>query len=203
MRRLLVLLFLTTALHAATYRNETCGIEFDLPEGWTVGQWEHNWWSHDFKQKDVRCNLGIRPPGWLKKAKASDGFLEKYAIEILVVDRPFKEIAFFGGFMQVRVYTERVGPPPRRLGNLAPDDWLIAVRQGDEAAQQFHTACCQGVRGETWFHSWNSKNEVGTSTSDVVVLNDRKRHSVYIATQIAESFSSPLKRIVDTWRFIR
>jgi len=205
MRRLLLLLLLATAtaLPAAPYRNERCGIELDLPRGWAVGEWGSDWWKHDLRKQDVRCDLGIRPEGWAARAKKSDGFLEPYAIEILVVDQPFRKVARFGGFRQVREFPHGNDDLPGRLGKLEPDEWTIMVRQGDERAEQFHTACCQGVRGATWSHAWNAKNEVGTTTSDVVVLNDRKRHSVYIATQVSEEFTTELKRIVDTFRFIR
>jgi hypothetical protein len=205
MRRLLLLLLLAaaTSLRAAPYRNDRCGVAFDLPQGWVVGQWGDDGWKHRLQKKDIRCDLGIRPKGWAERAEKSDGFLMPYAIEILVVDQPFRKVARFGGFMQVREFPHGNDDLPGRLGRLAPDDWTISEREGDERAEQFHTACCQGVRGTSWFRIWNAKHEVGTGTSDVVVLNDRKLHSVYIATQVSEEFTSELNRIVDTFRFNR
>jgi hypothetical protein len=185
MRRLLVLLLLTTALHAETYRDEKCGIEFDLPAGWSAGRTDR-WLSleHDLKRSQIRCEFGIRPRGWKKRAAEADGFLAPYAIDIIVADAPFLAVA--------------------RLAFSRQDgQWFIDSRGTSPPAIDFRTACCQAVQGSGWSRAWNKANEVGTATYDIVVLNDRKRHSVYIETEIAEEFETELKRIVNTWRFIR
>jgi hypothetical protein len=185
MRRLLVLLLLTTALHAETYRDEKCGIEFYLPAGWSVGDFgAGNWWKHYLKREQVRCELGIRPPGWERRAAEADGFLHPYAIDILVADASFADVS--------RIFFSREN-----------GQWFIGSRGGDVQAEDFTNACCQGVWGHSWCRVWNKHNEVGTKAYEAVVLNDRQKHSVLLQVETDEEFERELKRIVNTWRFIR
>jgi len=185
MRRLLVLLLLTTALHARTFRDEKCGVEFELPRGWTAGNLgAPDWRKHYLKDEQVRCYIGIRPPGWTRKAADSDGFLRDYTIEILVADAPFDTLA--------RISFFKTG-----------EGWSTASRGMDTPAEELKTHCCRGVRGSGWSRVWNKKGEIGSEIYEVAVLNDRKQHSAYFYVQLGDSYEADLRGVIKTFRFTR
>lgn len=185
MRRLLVLLLLTSALHAETYRDETCGVQFELLRGWTAGnRATPAWQKHYLKDGQVRCNIGIRPTGWVRKAAESDGFLRDYAIEILVADAPFDALARISFFK-------------------TDEGWRTHSRGLDSPAEELITRCCRGLRGSGWSRVWNKEGEVGSESFAVAVLNDRKQRSAFFYVQQGDLYQADLRGVIKTFRFIR
>ena len=89
---------------------------------------------------------------------------------------------------------------PAKIEDLNPWDWGIWVRQGVDAAQQFTTPCCQGVRGLSWGHDEAKDGSKVTIVWEGAVVNDRKRHSVIIASDNEEGFRTSSIESSPPWR---
>ncbi len=157
------------------FSNAHCGVRFTVPHGWRVVVSR----DHSSKEKDfphgLRCVVGLQPPGWIVKRRNDEtGLLREFPVEVVVVHRPFLEVARTAGFNRVSDFW------PYSSGLLAEypeSDWMIAVRQGSVHAGQFRTACCQGVIGDTWGHAETKDGSRATVTATIAVVNDRKNHS--------------------------
>lgn len=172
MRRTLLALLVLFAANASgeEFRDEKCGIRFELPERWTaVTNPRSGVWTSD--QKEVVCTIGLRAPGWARKhAGDATGLTHEFTATIVVVNGPFLEVARRAGF---RREGDRHWMTPGR----SPHDWLIGVRQGEDPARDFRTACCRAVIGDTWGHARARDGSKASVIATLAVVNDGKGHS--------------------------
>ncbi|HEY8131867.1 MAG TPA: hypothetical protein VII12_08235 [Thermoanaerobaculia bacterium] len=198
-RLLLVAAFAGAPALGATFHD--CGVTFSYPDRWTAkaGPREQIYlW--EYKKNEVRCAIGLRPPGWVRNNDRSTVDLGKWALTIVVIDRPFLEVAWKAGFARAEQMANDDGTLPF---GLRPGGWGILVRQGVAPAQQFHTTCCQAVRGSSWSHTTSRDGDVATVTSESAVLNDRQGHSAIVDAVVDEQFSDVITQIVTSFRFGR
>jgi len=194
-------LLTAVVLLAATFHRDPCGITFEYPDSWLAGNGSRGAFMF-YKDKDVTCRIGIRPPGWVHEQRTSNLVLSDFAVNLIVFRRPFRATAHAAGFTQMGEWRSReMAEVPLNLQGLADDDWAIGVRQGDEPAMQFQTQCCQAVRGSTWGNGRAKDGSKTTETSDIAVLNDRKGHSVIIWSDNDERFHDVVTQVIYTLRF--
>jgi hypothetical protein len=180
---------------------DRCGVNFSYPDTWTAKlNPKDDVYLMGYEKGQVRCAIGLRPPGWIRENDASAVDLGKWALIIVVIDRPFLEAAKNAGFTKSEDERLPDGTLPR---GLVPGGWGILVRQGVNPARQFQTSCCDGLRGSSWSHSPARDGSVATTSSEEVVLNDRHGHSAIIGAAEDERFSAVITRIVKHFRFAR
>ena len=123
---------------------------FQYPSAWTVVvNPSTQVWAGEYKPKDVVCTIGLKPPEWDRERRADKtGLVREYPLTIAVIRRPFVEVAHKSGFSRFEEVYAESAPPPRLAGR-TDIRWMIAVRQGNEPADEFATGCCQGVIGDS------------------------------------------------------
>lgn len=184
-----------------TYSDPACGVSFRHPRSWVVVLSPGGVWSADYSGDQLACTFGLRPAGWAEKRRSDrTGLLRELPVSVAVVRRPFLEVAQRAGFSRVLTLDDSfVTIPP----GLREGDWMIAVRQGNAAAEQFRTSCCQAVMGETWGNATAADGSRATVTATIAVVNDRRRHSAIIEGGSAAGAGVVVAEIAQTIRFSR
>jgi hypothetical protein len=205
-RRVLIALTVSivaaTSASAATKRvtQDHCSFSFDYPDSWTAVENPKAAIMDPEHGKDVAtCAVGLRPPGWKSEMRDSPMRLRPYPVRLIFWNRSFAASARRSCF--VRVSDLDSDPLPAMLQNLNPWDWGIWIRQGIDAARQFTTPCCQGVRGTSWGHDEAKDGSKVSLSWECAVINDRKRHSVVVQTDGEDRFRSVVDQIIDTMSF--
>ena len=177
----------------ARFHDESCAIAFSYPRTWKAQRVAPaRVFTHGIDAKLITCTIGLNPPGWAKKRKENE-LVAEFAVSLVVARIPFLVAADKAGF--VRMDAARAdGPDYERVTTR----WGIYVRQAIDEAQEFRTACCQAVRGDSWSHAWDSNDEVYSVTSDVSVLNNQRGRSVIVLADEGESFDAVVSRIAET-----
>jgi hypothetical protein len=184
-----------------TFSEPACGVRFRHPRSWVVVRSPGKVWSADYSGDQLACTFGLHPAGWAAKRRLDrTGLLREFPVTIAVVRRPFLEVAYRAGFSRVLTLDDSfVTVPP----GLREGDWMIAVRQGNDAAEQFRTPCCQAVLGETWGNATAADGSRATVTATIAVVNDRRRHSAIIEGASAAGSGAVVAGIAASMRFSR
>lgn len=194
MKLALALVFVATALQARMF--EHCGISFEYPDSWTaVGNPSG---VYDFGMT-ARCVVGLLPPGWRAFRAKSNLSLPPYPVTVRMIDRPFLQVTRKAGFLRLSDFDPDDYPDRTHR---APEGWAIIVRQGTEPAKPFETACCRGVRGQSWSIGRAKDGSRETDTNDVAVLNDRHEHSALIDACSDSAYRDVVGRLIRTLHFI-
>jgi hypothetical protein len=184
-----------------TFSDPACGVSFRYPRSWVVVRNPAGIFSADYTGDQVACSFGLHPPKWAARRRADrTGLLPEFPVEIAVVRRSFLEVAQSVGFSQVQEGDEDTFAS---TFGLQDGDWMIGVRQGNAPAEQFRTACCQAVIGDTWGHAIAADGSKATVTATLAVVNDRRRHSAIFEGQSAEDAGAVVKEIAASMRFSR
>ena len=180
-------LLLTAGVQAKTF--DACGVTFSYPASWFAradpGDVTD---TRLFPKQKVRCAIGLRPPGWIRRNDASPIDLGNWAVKILLIDAPFDAAARERGF--VRGAKE----------GLEPGQWGIITRQSTQHADHFRTKWCEALRGKSWWHERGRRGEIVSPTSKDAVLS-RGGHSALIDSADDEEFSAVISQIIETFRF--
>lgn len=161
-----------------TFSEPVCGVSFRHPRSWDVVRNHDGVWTADYSGDELACTFGLRPTTWAAKRRLDrTGLLREFPVTVAVVRRPFLEVAQRAGFSRVLTLDDGVVTVP--LG-LRFGDWMIAVRQSNDPAEQFRTPCCQAVMGETWGNATAADGSRATITATIAVVNDRRRNSAII-----------------------
>lgn len=184
-----------------TYSDPACGLSFHHPRSWAVVRGPDGVWSADYSGDQLACTFGLRPAAWAEKRRSDrTGLLREFPVSVAVVRRPFLEVAQRAGFSRVLTLDDSYVTVP---SGLRKGDWMIAVRQGNAAAEQFRTSCCQAVMGETWGNATAADGSRATVTATIAVVNDRTRHSAIIEGGSAAGADAVVAEIAQSIRFSR
>lgn len=198
---MLTALLLAATVH--TYVSERCGFSFDYPASWTVVENPKAQVTEpDGSDKLAECAVGLRPPRWPREIPiGKDVFvLNRYPVRVVKWNRGFRESA------EATFFT-RVGEEGGEglLEGMKPGEWGMFARQSIVPARMFVTACCQGVRGESWGHGYGKRYEQTGEKVTIVwegaVVNDRKGHSIVIESDRAGEFTAVVTQIIESVRF--
>jgi hypothetical protein len=201
---LLAFLVVSSAESAGTkkYVSSVCGFSFEYPESWKAVD------NPDAAVMDVgiragkqppKCAVGLRPPGWAREIRESALILKAYPVRVVFWNKSFKRAARDSFF--IRVGDLELDERPSSIRRLQPWDWGIFVRQGIDPAQQFTTACCQGLRGSSWGHERAKDGSKATISWEGAVINDRRGHTLVVESDEDERFRHTVDVILATARF--
>lgn len=185
----------------AAFSDPACGVRFRHPRSWVVARSRDGVGTADYSGDEVACSFGLRPAEWAAKRRPDrTGLLREFPVTIAVVRRPFLEVAQRAGFTRVLTLDDSVVTVP---SGLREGDWMIAIRQGNAPAEQFRTACCQAVMGETWGNATAADGSRATVTATIAVVNDRRRHSAIIEGGSMAGAGEVVAEIAASIRFSR
>lgn len=185
-----------------TFTGTACSFSFEYPAGWTAVENPKAAIKDPHDYIDVaRCAVGLRPPGWSAEMRRSPFVLSPYPVRVVFWNKGFAQSARDSFFIRVGDLDPEQRPSPIR--DLQPWDWGISVRQSIDAARQFRTACCQGVRGTSWGHSQAKDGSKATIVWEGAVINDRSGHSLVIESDSDERFKLVVTQILESSRFGR
>lgn len=168
-----------------TYSSERCGYSFDYPSTWQVVE------NPKAKVRDPRdyekladCAVGLRPRKWREELREAGFDLSPYPVRVTKWNKGFVKAARESFFMQ-------------------DDDgaWTIHSRGVDNPAEEFRTACCQGLIGSSWARIWSKTDEVGTLAWQGAIVNDHKGHSAIVVNDHDGRFTPVVIQIVHSLRF--
>jgi len=183
-----------------TYAGSGCSFSFDYPAAWTVVENPAAAIKdpHDYKVV-ARCAVGLRPPGWSAEMRRSPLVLSPTPVRVVFWNKGFAQSARDSFF--VRVADLELDERPSAIRDLHSWDWGILVRQGIDAAHQFRTRCCQGVRGTSWGHDRAKDGSKASIVWEGAVINDRNGHSLIVESDDDERFKLVVTQIIESSRF--
>jgi hypothetical protein len=183
-----------------TYAGSRCSFSFDYPAAWTAIENPAAAIKDPKDYKAVaKCAVGLRPPAWSREMRRSPLVLSPNPVRVVFWNKGFAQSARDSFF--IRVGALELDERPSMIRNLEPWDWGIVVRQGIDAAQQFRTRCCQGVRGTSWGHDKAKDGSKATIVWEGAVINDRSGHSLVIESDNDERFKPVVTQIIESSRF--
>jgi hypothetical protein len=187
---------------AATKRvsGRNCSFRFTYPDSWAaVENPEAAILDPERHEKLALCAIGLQPRHWAAEMRESPLRLSAYPVRLVFWNRSFANSARRSCF--IRVSDIEAEQRPSSLRQLNPWDWGIGVRQGIDAAHQFTTRCCQGVRGTSWGHAVAKNGSKATIVWDCAVVNDRQGHSLIIQSDNEERFRAVVSGVIDSISF--
>ena len=190
-RFLTLLLALSSSADPVRHTVAPCGVSFEVPSSWLVKvEPKTPIWRADFTRREIRCSIGIKPPGWDRERRHDDtGLLRPYPIELIVVHASFAKAAKNAGF------TKSVDSACRGTC------WTMVTRAGENRAEESRTACCQILIGDTWGHVSTRDGDVATATETIAVVNDRQGNSAILDGENADRFRPSVNGIAASLRF--
>lgn len=170
-----------------TYSSERCGFSFQYPSTWrAVANREAK--VEDPKDYDTlaACAVGLRPRKWRNWAREHGFELHAYPVRVTKWNKGFLEAAQDSFFYKEE---ERGG-------------WWMISRGPGLRAEEYRTACCQGLRASSWSRIWTKKtHEVGSLSWEGALVNDRKGHTVIIESDYDARFRPVVTQIIQSVRF--
>ena len=183
-----------------TYVDARCSFSFEYPDTWAaVANPDAGIKEPPLYKQVARCAVGLRPRGWAAKMRLSRLVLSPYPVRVVFWSKSFARAARDSFF--IRVGDIEPQERPSTLQELQPWDWGIGVRQGIDRANQFTTACCQGVRGTSWGHDRAKDGSTVTIVWEGAVVNDRHGDSLVIESDNNERFKVLVDQVVETAQF--
>jgi hypothetical protein len=183
-------------VHAKTF--DACGVSFSYPVTWYARTNPGDVIDSRFSTKQkIRCSIGLRPAGWIRRNDASYIDLGNWAVTMLLVDASFTDAASSAGFVPASRLADAEGNLP---STLKPGGWGILARQSVNPADHFRTKCCEALHGKSWAHDRGRKGEIESVTSEDAVLS-RGGHAALIEAVDDEEFSEVITQIIGSFRF--
>jgi hypothetical protein len=183
-----------------TYAGTRCSFSFDYPATWTAIENPEAGIKDPHDHKVVaKCAVGLMPPGWSTETVRSPLVLSPHPVRVVFWNKGFAQSARDSFF--IRVGDLEPDERPAMIRNLQPWDWGIFVRQSIDAAQQFRTKCCQGVRGTSWGHDEAKDGSTATIVWEGAIINDRAGHSLVVESDNDERFKLVVTQIIESTRF--
>jgi hypothetical protein len=170
-----------------TYTSEQCGFSFQYPSTWKAVA------NPAAKVEDPQrydtlatCAVGLRPRNWRDEMREHGFELHAYPVRVTKWNKGFLKAARESFFYKAE---DRNG-------------WRMISRGPEMRAEEFRTACCQGLRASSWSRIWTKKtHEVGSLSWEGALVNDRKGHTVIIESDHDERFHPVVTQIIQSVRF--
>lgn len=171
-----------------TYSSERCGFSFQYPSTWKAVENPaakvQDW--HEYPRVLAKCAVGLRPRKWRDELREAGFNMDAYPVRVTKWNKGFIKAAQDSFFFK----------------NEDRNGWWMMSRGPELRAEEFRTACCQGLRGSSWSRIWTEKtNEIGSLSWEGALVNDRKGHTVIIESDHDERFHPVVTQVIQSVRF--